>query len=83
MGQWFRGQVEECWLLKRGDARPFRSSVKNIIRSKPAGHSRKPEELFEMIEREADKAGLNNRLEIFARGVPRSGWKAAGDEVIK
>ena len=82
MGFWFRGQIEECWLLKRGNARPFRSSERNVIHSIPRKHSQKPTEFFDLIEPEPDKAGLNNRLEIFAR-EPRAGWVSHGDQLQK
>jgi len=81
MGFWFRGQIEECWLLKRGDARPFRSSIRNVIHSNPRKHSQKPDEFFEVIELELTKAGLNNRLEIFAR-EPRAGWIGYGNGLV-
>lgn len=82
MGHWFRGQVEECWLLKRGNAKPFRSSKRNVIHTPVRKHSKKPDELFEMIEEETDRFGLYDRLELFARGIPRPGWAAYGNEVI-
>jgi len=83
MGRWYRGQIEECWLLKRGNLKPFNLSSKNIVHSKPRGHSQKPDEMFELIEKEADKFHLDRRIELFARGVPRPGWRAVGNEVIK
>ena len=81
LGHWYRGQVEECWLLKRGDAKPFRSSKRNVIHTPVRKHSKKPDELFEMLEEEADKFGLDDRLELFARGATRPGWRALGNEV--
>jgi N6-adenosine-specific RNA methylase IME4 len=82
MGHWFRGQVEECWLLKRGKAKPFRSAKRNVIHTHVRKHSQKPDELFEMIEEETEKLAMYDRLELFARGVPRRGWGAYGNEVI-
>ena len=81
MGHWFRGQVEECWLLKRGIVRPFNSSKRNVIHTPVRKHSQKPDELFEMVEEEADKFNLDDRLELFCRGKPRFGWAALGNEV--
>jgi N6-adenosine-specific RNA methylase IME4 len=81
MGHWFRGQVEECWLFRKGRAGPFNSSKRNVIHTPVRKHSQKPDELFEMVEEECDKCGLNDRLELFARGRPRPGWAAYGNEV--
>lgn len=81
LGHWFRGQVEECWMFKRGRVKPFNSSVRNVISCPVGKHSEKPEALFEMVEMEADKRELNDRIELFARGKPRPGWYAYGNEV--
>ena len=82
MGAWFRGPgVEEVLVCARYGAKAFHSQKSNII-FEPRKHSEKPEGFFTKIVPELDKAGLNNRLEIFARGVPRTGWAAVGNEVI-
>ena len=81
LGFWYRNQIEECWIFKRGSVKPFRSSEKNIIHVKPRKHSQKPDEMFDLIEKEVDKAGIYERLELFARGKPRAGWAAMGNEV--
>jgi N6-adenosine-specific RNA methylase IME4 len=81
MGYWFRNQIEECWILTKGKPEAFRSSVRNVIHSKSRKHSEKPDELFDMVEHECDRRGMMDRLELFARGIPRPGWVCYGDEV--
>jgi N6-adenosine-specific RNA methylase IME4 len=81
IGHYFRGQVEECWLFIKGHPKPFRSSERNVIRVKSRKHSQKPDELFDLVERETEKVGMRDRLEVFARGKPRPGWIAYGDQV--
>jgi N6-adenosine-specific RNA methylase IME4 len=81
LGFWFRNQIEECWILVKGKPTPFRSSARNVIHSKPGRHSEKPDELFEMVEYECDRRGMVDRLELFARGIPRPGWVCYGDQV--
>jgi site-specific DNA-methyltransferase (adenine-specific) len=83
MGAWFRGPgVEECLVCTRYAARAFHSQQSNLIFEKARKHSQKPEGFFMKIEPELEKSSLTNRLEIFARGRPRTGWKAVGNEVI-
>jgi N6-adenosine-specific RNA methylase IME4 len=53
---------------------PGRSQV-NIIRTQKQEHSRKPDELYEIIE----KCSVGPYLEIFARGK-RKGWDVFGDQ---
>lgn len=82
MGAWFRGPgVEEVLVCARYAAKAFYSQESNLIFEKARAHSQKPEGFFTKVEPELDKAGLNNRLELFARGIPRQGWIAYGNEV--
>jgi hypothetical protein len=53
---------------------PGRSQV-NIIRTQKQEHSRKPDELYDLIER----CSPGPYLEIFARGK-RKGWDVFGDQ---
>jgi len=53
---------------------PGRSQV-NIIRTMKQEHSRKPDELYEIIE----KCSPGPYLELFARGT-RKGWVAWGNQ---
>lgn len=52
----------------------------NVIQCKVGRHSAKPEEFRELIERAVNKAGLNQRLELFAR-KKTEGWHVWGNEV--
>lgn len=80
MGFWYRGQVEECWLAIRGKVKAFRCQVPNFIQSKVRKHSKKPEELFQLIEPPIDKYDLNPKIELFAT-EKRDGWYAEGYEI--
>ena len=78
VGFYFRNVTEMILFGVKGpNARtlqPGRSQV-NIIRSMKQEHSRKPDELYELIER----CSPGPYLEMFARGV-RPGWTSWGDQ---
>ncbi|MBF0507077.1 MAG: S-adenosylmethionine-binding protein [Nitrospirae bacterium] len=78
VGFYFRNTTEMILFGIRGRIRtldPGRSQV-NIIRTQKREHSRKPDELYEIIE--ACSAGPY--LELFARGK-RQGWDQWGNQV--
>lgn len=81
VGFYFRNVTEMILFgVKGSNARtlqPGRSQV-NIIRSMKQEHSRKPDELYEVIER----CSPGPYLEMFARGV-RSGWTSWGDQAYE
>jgi N6-adenosine-specific RNA methylase IME4 len=77
VGFYFRNTTELILFGIRGSIRtldPGRSQV-NIIRTQKQEHSRKPDELYEIIE----KCSSGPFLEIFARGK-RDGWDVFGDQ---
>ncbi len=77
VGFYFRNTTELILFGVKGNVRtldPGRSQV-NIIRTQKQEHSRKPDELYEIIE----KCSLGPYLEIFARGK-RKGWDVFGDQ---
>jgi N6-adenosine-specific RNA methylase IME4 len=77
VGFYFRNTTELVLFGIRGSMRtlsPGRSQV-NIIRTQKQEHSRKPDELYELIER----CSPGPYLEIFARGK-RKGWNVFGDQ---
>jgi len=82
----FRGQIEECWMCRRGSVKSFRTQFPNfiesdeVIQSKVRKHSQKPEEFFEMIEPSIEKFKLYPCLEMFAR-ERRKGWVSIGNEI--
>lgn len=78
VGFYFRNTTELVLFGIRGKIRtlaPGRSQV-NIIRSRKREHSRKPDELYDIIE----KCSPGPYLELFARGK-RKGWDQWGNEV--
>jgi len=82
MGYWFRGQVEQCLVGIRGKVPAFRHQKPNFIQSKVRAHSQKPEEFWELINPALDAHGLSPRIELFCRGVPRTGWDGWGFECL-
>lgn len=78
VGFYFRNTTELVLFGIRGkDARtlsPGRSQV-NIIRTQKREHSRKPDELYDIVE----ACSPGPYLELFARGS-RKGWKTWGNE---
>src|SRR5260221_11607109 len=77
VGFYFRNTTEIILFGIRGKMRtlqPGRSQV-NIIKTRKREHSRKPDELYELIE----KCSPAPYLELFARGQ-RKGWDQWGNE---
>jgi N6-adenosine-specific RNA methylase IME4 len=77
VGFYFRNTTEIVLFGIRGRMRtlqPGRSQV-NIIRTQKQEHSRKPDELYELIE----KCSPGPFLEVFARGK-RKGWDVFGNQ---
>jgi N6-adenosine-specific RNA methylase IME4 len=78
VGFYFRNVTEVLLLGIRGRLRtgpPARSQV-NLIATRKREHSRKPEEVYEVIE----ACSPGPRLELFAR-APRAGWSQWGNEL--
>jgi len=75
MGFWFRGQVEVCLMGTRGKVKAFRIQQPNFIQSKAREHSRKPDEVYSLIE----QTNLQPRVELFARRQVE-GWDCWGNE---
>jgi N6-adenosine-specific RNA methylase IME4 len=78
VGFYFRNTTELVLFGVRGALRtqaPGRSQV-NVIRSRKREHSRKPDELYDIIE----ACSPGPYLELFARGQ-RANWVQWGDEV--
>lgn len=77
VGFYFRNVTELVLFGVRGGIRtlnPGRRQV-NLFQSRKRGHSRKPDELYDLIER----CSPSPRLELFAR-YARRGWSQWGDE---
>jgi N6-adenosine-specific RNA methylase IME4 len=77
MGYYFRNVTEPVLFGVRGHLRtlaPGRRQV-NLLATRKREHSRKPDELYPIIE----GCSPGPRIELFARH-PREGWSAWGDE---
>lgn len=79
MGYWFRNQHELLLIGVKGQFSPPKEEVRfqSIYREKSTEHSKKPEFIYEMIEKMLPG---HKYLELFARNK-RSGWEAWGNEV--
>lgn len=80
VGFYFRNVTELILFGIRGDMRtlqPGRTQV-NVISSRKREHSRKPDELYNIIE----SCSPGPYLELFARH-PRQGWKQWGNETVE
>jgi N6-adenosine-specific RNA methylase IME4 len=81
-GIWTRAGTEQVWLATRGNPRRLHADVREVIIEPRREHSRKPDCVFERIERLVRGP---HRLELFARptspGLTRPGWTVWGDEI--
>jgi N6-adenosine-specific RNA methylase IME4 len=73
LGKWTRLSTEVCLLGTRGKPHRLNADVRELVISARRGHSQKPDEIYELIERLAE----GPYLELFAsRQTPhRSGWQ--------
>ena len=78
LGYWTRANSEVCLLATRGNPKRRDNSVRQGIISPRREHSRKPDCVYERIERLVD----GPYLELFAR-TTRPGWDSWGNEVGK
>ncbi len=76
-GNWTRSNPELCLLAKRGNISRKSASVRNLVISPLREHSRKPDEIRQMI---IDLVGDLPRIELFAR-QKTEGWDVWGNEV--
>jgi len=77
MGFWTRQESETVLLFTRGSPKRKDKGVRSSIFAPPREHSRKPDELYDRIERLVD----GPYCELFARRH-RRGWDAWGDELL-
>lgn len=77
IGNYFRPCLEICLFGVRGSMRTLTKNTRNLLFAKrPPVHSQKPEEMYDLIE----KNSPNPRLELFAR-TKRDGWIMIGEEI--
>ena len=77
MGSWSRANAEICLIGTKGKPKRKSASVRQIIESIPRQHSRKPDEIYERIEKLVGKV---SRIELFARHR-RKGWSSWGNQL--
>ena len=72
MGHWTRGNPEMCLLATRGNPKRLHADVAELIIAPRREHSRKPDEIYQRIERLV----AGPYLELFASGSapPRNSW---------
>ena len=80
MGYWFRGQCEHLLMGVRGKIKAFRLQESNFIQCKALGHSQKPKEFRELIDRAVKNINPCNKIELFAR-EKAEGWDSWGDQL--
>jgi len=78
LGYWTRSNSEICLLGTRGSPKRIGTDVKQVIIEPRREHSRKPDCVYERIERLVE----GPYLELFAR-TQRQGWTSWGNEVNK
>jgi N6-adenosine-specific RNA methylase IME4 len=78
LGHWTRANPESCWLGTRGKPKRSAKDVRRLIVAPRREHSRKPDEVYERIERLLPGPGI----ELFAR-QERPGWDSWGNEVTR
>ena len=82
LGRYFRGQHEICLFATKGRGFSVRKDVNNISTLlgktliNPTKHSKKPKEMYDLIESRSE----GPYLELFARNN-RDGWISWGDEI--
>jgi N6-adenosine-specific RNA methylase IME4 len=75
-GYWTRANPEHCLLATRGHPKRLNADVRELVISPRREHSRKPDEMYSLIERLCS----GPYLELFARNQ-RPGWDSVGLEV--
>jgi N6-adenosine-specific RNA methylase IME4 len=81
-GSWTRNRHEDLLFATRGKQRAPEPELRpdSVIEAPRRRHSQKPVETYERIETAYPEA---SKVELFARGKPRPGWIAWGNEVSK
>ena len=80
MGVWTRNRHELLLIGRRGNASPAprKRLLDSVIEAPRGRHSEKPSCVYERLEHLYPK---RTKVELFARGKPRPGWTAWGNEV--
>jgi N6-adenosine-specific RNA methylase IME4 len=75
-GYWTRANPEDCWLCTRGAPKRLYDDVRQLVVAPVMEHSRKPDEVYDRIERLVE----GPYLELYARRE-RPRWVSWGDEL--
>jgi N6-adenosine-specific RNA methylase IME4 len=78
LGYWTRSNPEMCLLATKGKPKRMASDVQQLVVSKLREHSRKPDEMYDKVERLLE----GPYIELFARNK-RDNWDSWGNEVDK
>jgi N6-adenosine-specific RNA methylase IME4 len=80
LGFWVRHRHELLLIGQRGNYPAPQASQRpdSVIEARRRRHSQKPNEVYDLIERMYPHA---SKLELYARGKPRRGWTAWGNQV--
>jgi N6-adenosine-specific RNA methylase IME4 len=73
VGVWLRGQTEHCILAVKGKPKIELHGQSTALFAKKTGHSRKPEEFYQLV----DSLCSGSKLDYFAR-EKREGWEVYG-----
>jgi len=76
IGRWLRSKSEFCIMAVKGKPTINLTNQTTILAADNEGHSIKPKEFYEMV----DKLCIGRKLDYFAR-KKRAGWDVYGDEV--
>ena len=82
-GYWLNNVTEHMLIGIRGTVPAFGLTEKTIVKSKyvPRTHSKKPEEMWELIEKCIAKNKWKHRKIEFNCRTPRQGWTPHGDQI--
>ena len=78
-GYWYRSNPELCLVGVRGKPKRINKGIPLLLESEVREHSRKPDEMYDRIER----LTAGPYLEMFSRNEEREGWSFWGNEVGK
>lgn len=82
MGHWSRSGAEDCVLATRGHIRPAAHDVPEVQFAPVREHSRKPDSIYDAIERLTGTKEPGDKIELFARQA-WPGWDCWGLETDK
>lgn len=78
MGKYTRAEFEQCWLATRGHPKRLNADVRQVIDERRREHSRKPDSVYDRIERLI----AGPYVELFAR-TQHPGWDCWGNQTEK